>query len=40
MQLHRTLESYRDIMIMMDNENWTKEAETVYQNIMDGINIQ
>ena len=33
---YRTLESYRDIMIMMDNENWTKEAETAYQNIMDG----
>jgi hypothetical protein len=33
---YRTLESYRDIMIMMDNENWTKEAEAAYQNIMDG----
>ena len=33
---YRTLESYRDIMIMMDNENWTKEAEAAYQNIISG----
>ena len=32
----RTLSSYRSIMIMMDNENWTKEAENAYQNIISG----